>query len=63
MLKHKNYIIATLVSIFIIVLFHVAYDIVSLMNTLGDMEFYIAFIGGGLTLFIYNAICKRNKTV
>lgn len=62
MLKYKNYVIATIVSVLIILLVHVAYDIAVAMNTSGNIKFYIAFIGGCLTLLIYNSICNRKKT-
>jgi hypothetical protein len=58
MLKYKNYIVAAIVSVLIILLVHVAYDIAVAMNTSGGIEFYVAFLGGCLTLLIYNFICN-----
>jgi hypothetical protein len=62
MLTYKNYIIAAIVSVLIILLVHVAYDIAVAMNTSSNIEFYVAFLGGCLTLLIYNSICNRKKT-
>lgn len=59
MLKFKNYVIAMVVTIIIAVLVHIAYDIATAMNSLDDIEFYMAFIGGGITLLIFNIIRKR----
>ena len=61
MLKLKKYVIASVVSILIAVLVHIVYDVVSAMNTFHEMEFYVAFIGGVLTLLIYNTICNRKR--
>lgn len=61
MLKLKKYVIASVVSILIAVLVHIFYDVVSAMNTFHEMEFYVAFIGGVLTLLIYNTICNRKR--
>jgi hypothetical protein len=48
--------------ILIAVLVHVVYHITSVMTTLGDMEFYVAFIGGGLALLIYNTVSNWKKS-
>lgn len=61
MLKLKKYVIASVVSILITILVHIAYDIASAMNTFHEIEFYVAFIGGVLTLLIYNTICNRKR--
>ena len=62
MLKLKEYVIASIVSILIAVLVHIAYAVASVMNTFHEIEFYVAFIGGGLTFLIYNTICNRKRT-
>jgi hypothetical protein len=61
MLTFRNYIIAAAAVILITLLIHVAYDIAAAMTVFDDIEFYVAFIGGGLTMLIYNAICNRKE--
>jgi hypothetical protein len=61
MLKFKNYIIAVMVVILITLLSHVAYDITAAMNVFDDIEFYAAFIGGGLAMLIFDTICNRKR--
>lgn len=59
--KIKKETIAMVGVILISVLVHVIYDITSVVKGLDDLEFYVAFIGGGLTLLLYKTISKMNK--
>lgn len=59
--KIKRETIALVGVILISVLVHVIYDMALAIKALDDLEFYVAFIGGALTLLAYKAICKLNK--
>jgi len=61
MLKLKNYIVTLSLLILISLLIHVAYDVAAAMKSFDDLEFYVAFIGGGLTMLIYRNMCKGRR--
>ncbi len=60
--KIKRYTIAVIASVLVIQLVHFLYDIALTLQTI-DIEFYVALLGGAVTVIIYNDICNRKKKV
>lgn len=56
----KRDILATLAAIFLIVIFRIMYDSALAIKST-NIGFYVALIGGAVTITIYNAICKLGK--
>lgn len=56
----KKEVIAAVVCILVFLLVHFIYDIAA-VSKLVNIKFYVAFIGGGLTLFIYNTVRNRKS--
>jgi FlaA1/EpsC-like NDP-sugar epimerase len=57
----KNYGKASVVSILAILVVRFIYDVTVMATPKSDNEFYVAVIGGGLTMLIFNTICERKK--
>jgi hypothetical protein len=52
--------IASAVCILVFLLVHFIYDIAAVSKSV-NIKFYVAFIGGGVTLLIYNTIRNRKS--
>jgi ABC-type iron transport system FetAB permease component len=58
----KRNTIAVVVSILVIQLVHIMYDVAAALKK-DNIQFYVAIIGGAVTIVIYNAISNWKKRI
>lgn len=58
----KRNIIAGVVTILVILLIRIMYDIAAALQTI-EIEFYVALIGGAVAAVIYNTISNWKKKI